>query len=79
MVIEDDEIAVLARVAMSLGDGCQKAVDDNIANALGTGEWDEVNKWHRVRARIVRMQLQMSREDAVELGNARPTPGTAGS
>jgi len=79
MVIEDDEIAVLARVAMSLGDGCQKAVDDNIANALGTGEWDEVNKWHRVRARIVRMQLQMTREDAVDFGNPRPTPGTAGS
>jgi hypothetical protein len=79
MLIEDDEIAILARVTMALGDGCQKAVDDNIANALGTGEWDEMNKWHRVRARIARMQLQMTREDAVDFGNARPTRGTARS
>ena len=79
MLIEDDEISILARVMMSLGDGCRKAVDDKIANALGTGEWDEMNKWQRVRLRIDRMQLQMTREDAADFGNARPTPRTAGS
>jgi hypothetical protein len=79
MVIEDDEIGILARVTMALGDGCQKAIDDNIAKALGAHQWDEMNKWHRVRARVARMQLQMTREDAVDFGNARRTPGTAGS
>jgi hypothetical protein len=79
MLIEDDEIAILARVTMSLGDGCQKAIDDNIAKAQRAHQWDEMSKWHRVRARVARMQLQMTREDAVDFGNARPTPGGAGS
>lgn len=79
MIIEDDEIAILARVMMSLGDGCEKAIDDNIARALGAQHWDEMNKWHRVRARAARMQLQMTREDAVDFGNARPTSGAARS
>jgi hypothetical protein len=78
MLIED-EIAIIARVTMALGDGCQGAIDDHIARALSTGQWDEMNKWHRVRARVARMQLQMTREDAVDFGNARPIPGTARS
>ena len=78
MLIED-EIAILARVTMMLGDRCQEAIDDHIARALSTGQWDEMNKWHRVRARVARMQLQMTRADAVDFGNARQTPGAAGS
>lgn len=78
MLIEDD-IAILARVMMALGDGCQKAIDDNITRALGAHQWDEMSKWHRVRARVARMQLQMTREDAVDFGNARPIPGAARS
>ena len=78
MLIED-EISVIARVTMALGDGCQEAIDNHIARALSTGQWDEMNKWHRVRARIARMQLQMTREDAVDFGSARATRGTTRS
>ena len=78
MLIED-EIAIIARVTMSLGDGCQEAIDDHIARAFSTGQWDEMSKWHRVRARIGRLQRQMTREDATDFANARPTPRTAQS
>ena len=78
MLIED-EIAIIARVTMALGDRCQEAIDDNIAKAQRAHQWDEMNKWHRVRARVARMQLQMTREDAVDFGNARKTSGAAGS
>jgi hypothetical protein len=60
MLIEDDGIEIIARVTMALGDRCQEAIDGNIANAESAGDWDEVNKWHRVRLRIDRIQRQMT-------------------
>jgi len=57
-VIEDDEIAVLARLTMALGDTCQETIDRNIAHAYESGEWSEMNKWQRVRLRIERLRKQ---------------------
>jgi len=72
MLIEDDEIAVIARVTMALGEGCQEAIDDKIANALRTRQWDEMNKWHRVRLRVDRMQRQMTRGGPMHFAKVRP-------
>ncbi|MEO8374451.1 MAG: hypothetical protein ABI471_04445 [Sphingomonas bacterium] len=71
MLIEDDEIAVMARVTMSLGDRCQEAIDRNLASALRDGRWDDMNKWHRVRLRIGRMERQMTRTSSIHSSGAR--------
>ena len=54
-----DEIARLART-MDLvhGDRGVEAVDRNIEQATGQGEWDDVSKWHRVRLRLIRLQQE---------------------
>ncbi len=79
MVIEDDEIAVIAKVTMAMGGRFQEAIDDNIANAQDAGQWDEVNKWHRVRLRIDRLQRQMSRKRPAEFRAAHAPYSTARS
>jgi len=79
MVIEDDEIAIIAKVTMAMGPGCQEAIDGNIANARNAGKWDEVNKWHRVRLRIDRMQRQMGRSRPMEFRAAHPSLSAARS
>ncbi|MEO6216406.1 MAG: hypothetical protein ABIO86_10275 [Sphingomonas sp.] len=71
MVIEDDEIAIIARVTMALGDGCQDAIDYKIAKALSESQWDDMNKWHRVRLRIGRMQREMIRRRSTRLASAQ--------
>ena len=58
-MIEDDEIAITAKVTMAVGDRWEEVIDGNIADAVRAGEWDEVNKWHRVRLRIIRIQREI--------------------
>ena len=58
-MIEDDEIAITAKVTMAVGDRWEEVIDGNIADAARAGQWDEVNKWHRVRLRIIRIQREM--------------------
>jgi hypothetical protein len=79
MVIEDDEIAIIAKVTMAMGGRYQEAIDGNIANAKDAGRWDEVNKWHRVRLRIDRMQRQMTRSRPMEFRAVRPSLSVARS
>ena len=74
MFFEDDEIALIAKVTMTLGAGCQETIDTNIANASDAGQWAEVNKWHRVRLRIDRLQRQMTRTRPAEFKAALPLP-----
>ena len=59
MLFEDDEIAIIAKVTMALGDRWEEVIEGNIADAGRAGEWDDVNKWHRVRLRIIRLQREM--------------------
>jgi len=56
VLIEDDEIAVLARLTMALGHTCQETIDRNIAHAYENSQWDEMHKWQRVRLRIERLR-----------------------
>ncbi|MEO7688598.1 MAG: hypothetical protein ABIS51_04875 [Sphingomonas sp.] len=58
-MIEDDEIAVIAKVTMSLGDRWEQVIDGNIADAARASEWDQMNKWYRVRLRIIRFRREM--------------------
>ena len=71
---EEDEIALIARVTMTLGAKCEEAIDTNIANAQEARRWDEVNKWHRVRLRIDRFRRQMTRARPVAFKAGYPSP-----
>lgn len=52
-----DTIGLLASdyLRMPAGIGL-RMVDANIADASARSDWDAVNKWHRVRLRLLRMQ-----------------------
>jgi hypothetical protein len=56
-----DEIAILASQCMRLGNAeCAEAIELNIAAAVASGRWEEMNKWHRVRLRARRMLQEES-------------------
>ena len=44
---------------MAVGDRWEEVIDGNIADAARAGDWDEVNKWHRVRLRVIRIQREI--------------------
>lgn len=57
-----DEIAELARGYMlHPGLGGLKSIDLEIDRAQASGCWDDMNKWHRVRLRLIRLRQQEER------------------
>jgi len=67
----EDEIAVLARETMSLGDRSVEAIERNIAHATQGGRWDEVQKWCRVRFRMHRIAQAQRRDDELYISAIR--------
>jgi hypothetical protein len=67
----EDEIAVLARETMGLGDRSLEAIERNIAHATQGGRWDDVQKWCRVRLRIHRMTQEQRRCDELYISDIR--------
>jgi len=68
---QEDEIGLLAREQLVVGQGCQQAIDRNIADAEHAGRWDEMHKWYRVRLRVNRMRQQLEMNYALELSAER--------
>jgi len=67
----EDEIAVLARETMGLGERSIEAIERNIAHATHGRRWDEVQKWCRVRLRIHRIAQAQRRDDELYISNIR--------
>ncbi|GAA0311709.1 hypothetical protein GCM10009087_22270 [Sphingomonas oligophenolica] len=68
---EEDEIAILAREKMIIGEGCGEAIDRNITEAEHDGRWSDMHKWHRVRLRVQRMRQQLDMTYALERSQNR--------
>lgn len=55
----DDEITRLAAECLVLGRyDCTALIEARIARATQIGTWDEINKWQRVKLRVMRLQRQ---------------------
>jgi hypothetical protein len=56
-----DEIAEIASKYMLLPEASRTdKIASNICRALSDGNWDDLNKWHRVRLRLTRLCKQRS-------------------
>jgi hypothetical protein len=59
MMDSDDEIARLATECLVLGRcECNELIEARVARAVQIGTWDEINKWQRVKLRVMRLQRQ---------------------
>jgi hypothetical protein len=56
-MVDDDEIARLARECLALGPcACTELLEARVSRAVAIGTWEEINRWQRVKLRVMRMQ-----------------------